>query len=115
MKDFKTLMIGFLLATCIFLFMGAQRGSSYDRPIHQENRIKFAGSDGGWVMPHFTTRYSALVQGDEIYLVQHYDGELWKKSKWEGSGDSEKADDYYWELIIDNPNTSSNRLLERTE
>ena len=74
MKDIKSIIIGFLLATCMFLFMGATSNDN-------ENQVgKYQG---------FTDEYSE-------YIIDTITGELWVRSI-DGVG---KKATRYWKKSI---------------
>ena len=58
MKNFKSMIIGFLLATCMFLMMGQ---SSNDTQIG---------------------RYQGFADQNDVYLINTITGELWEYTSW---------------------------------
>ena len=58
MKDIKSMIIGFLLATCMFLMMG------------QGSNDAQAG------------RYQGFADQNDVYLIDTITGELWEYTSW---------------------------------
>ena len=78
MKDIKTMMIGFLLATCMFLMMGADGDtirtgtfmSQYDYNMLDKRLEEIAQ----------TGRYQGFGDTSRAYLVDTETGQLWERN-----------------------------------
>ena len=71
MKDIKSMMIGFLLATCMFLMMGADEISEWN----VDGKVIVECNDNG--------RYQSFGTDGQNYLLDTTNGELWKHSKYD--------------------------------
>ena len=78
MKDFKSIMIGFLLATSMFLFMG--QTSSNDMEMYVTT------TDNG--------KYQLSANGNLIYIVNTQTGETWHNTR-------PSKDGTYWTKYVD--------------
>ena len=58
MKDIKSMMIGFLLATCMFLMMGQTTNDTQ------------------------TGKYQGFADQNDIFLINTNTGELWEYTSW---------------------------------
>ena len=67
MKDIKSVMIGFLLATCMFLFIGATSNTG-------QGKYQGFGTEGG--------RFMLDTQTGQLYEMKGYTkrGAIWKKA-----------------------------------
>ena len=101
----KNILIGFLSATCFFLFIGATSNEK-ENDIGKNQVIIQNESDIG--------KYQAIVHNDRLHLLNTETGQLYKKGTFEIGMEytyieknkqyEREIDENWWEEVIDNPN-----------